>query len=155
MKIDKLERWWDPLSGICLIIITFLSAYSLEVTRWTEDLNHVTASALITVIFGLMIGYSAFNDRTAKWLISLFAFGIFLWQIVFSLSSHELWLTRLREYINRVGTSLGHLIQNSPVEDGILFLSITSILFIILSLSIGYSFEIRINFSLFLHTTSI
>jgi transglutaminase-like putative cysteine protease len=140
MKIDKLERWWDPLSGICLIIITFLSAYSLEVTRWTEDLNHVTASALITVIFGILIGYSAFNDRTAKWLISLFAFGIFLWQIVFSLSSHELWLTRLREYINRVGTSLGHLMQNSPVEDGILFLSITSILFIILSLSIGYSF---------------
>jgi transglutaminase-like putative cysteine protease len=140
MRNRKLERWWDPLSGICLILLVFLSAYALETTGWTKDLNHVTASALIGVIIGSLIGFSAFKKITAMWLVGLYAVAIYLWQIVFSLGGKVFWSDRLVEYLDRIRTTFNHLIQNTPVEDGILFLSIVTWIFIVISLTMGFSF---------------
>jgi len=46
------QHGFDLLSFLCLIVMVFLSAYSLESTKWSENLNTVTGLALIGTLLG-------------------------------------------------------------------------------------------------------
>ena len=119
-------------------MIIFLTSYALELTYWTFDLNRITAIGLLGLFSGLMIGRSSFNKRAAKLLVFLYGIAIYLWQLVFSLSSAPLWMDRLLEYLQRVETTWRQLARNVPLEDGILFLSGAGFLFCACGLSAGF-----------------
>jgi len=134
----KKIRFWDPPAGFCLLLLVFITAFSLELTYWTYNLNQLTAIALLSVIFGLLIGQSSFSKKTARVLIWLYGSAILAWQLLFALSDDPLWMNRLAEFGNRVAKACDQLSRNVPLEDGILFLTLIGGLFCFAGLWSGF-----------------
>lgn len=138
--VDNQKRWWDPIVGISLFLLVFFTAYSLELTCWTFDLNRITSIALLGTIFGILIGQSAFNRTLSFLLSSLYGVEIFLWQFIFSLSDETAWLARFELVVKRFQTAVSQFLRKVPLDDGILFLAIMAAVFTVLSIAIGYLF---------------
>jgi len=137
---EKENRWWDLTAGGSLFLIIFLAAYSLELTYWTYDLNRVTSIALLSAIAGILIGQSMNQRKFSIALVFISAVLIFVWQFIFSLSSEPKWVDRLFILIDRFQSTLGQVIENVPLDDGIIFLSSMAVIFCITSITAGYSF---------------
>jgi len=135
---QKEIRYWDTAAGLCLLLIVFITAFSLELTYWTYDLNQITAISLLSVIFGLLIGQSTFSLKNARVLIFFYGFVIISWQLIFSLSDDPLWMSRLIEFGGRTAKAFDQLARNVPLEDGILFLILTGTLFCSAGLWAGF-----------------
>ena len=131
-------RWWDAAAAAGLLIIVFLTAYSLELTYWTYDLNRVTAVAVLSLMSGMLIGASNFPRRGARALLVLYGIAILFLQLVLPLSAQALWMERLAAYGKRAMEAFRQLLDNRPLEDGILFLSCTAVLFCWAALALGY-----------------
>ena len=86
----------------------------------------------------MLIGASNFSWRGAHILLVLYGIAILLFQLVFSLSTQPLWLDRLAAYGNRIISAIRQLLDNRPLEDGILFLSSMAILFCWTGLALGF-----------------
>jgi hypothetical protein len=138
--MQKVIRQWDGVAGVSLILIVFLSAYSLELTYWTYNLNRVTVLAFLGLIIGLSIGLSSFSERTSQFLFWLYGIALLFLQLVISVDSAPLWLDRVNSYLLRFKTSIDQLIRNIPLEDGILFLTLAGFLFCFISMNLGYKF---------------
>ncbi len=137
---EKENRWWDPIAGGSLFLIIILAAYSLELTYWTYDLNRITSIALISAVAGILIGQSMYRRKFSIALVFLYTVLIFIWQFIFSLSSEPKWVDRLIILIDRFQSTLGQVIENVPLDDGIIFLSSMAIIFCLTSITAGYSF---------------
>lgn len=122
-------RWWDVAAVVGLLVIVFMTATSLELTYWTYDLNRVTAVAVLSLLSGMLIGASTFSRKTARLLLVLYGLAILFLQLVISLNAQPLWADRLTAYGRRVAAAVRQLLDNRPLEDGILFLSSAAILF--------------------------
>lgn len=146
--MQKVFRQWDGVAGISLFLIIFLSAYSLELTYWTYDLNRVTLLALLGLMTGLAVGFSSFSERFSSFLISLYGIALSYLQLVISLDASSSWLERTNHYLLRVSSSTDQLMRSIPLEDGILFLTFAGVLFCFLGLKIGFNF-IRLKKSWF------
>lgn len=136
----KENRWWDPIAGGSLFLIFFLAAYSLELTNWTYDLDRITSLALFGIIAGFLIGQSMFRKRFSNALIFLYALFIFLLLFVFSLSNESSWIDRLVILTNRIQSAWEQVLENVPLDDGILFLSSMAVIFCLASINAGYYF---------------
>lgn len=137
MKRSRL-RWWDAAVAAGLLVIVFLTATGLELTYWTYELNRVTAVAVLSLLSGMLIGASNFSQRASRVLLIVYGIAILLFQLVFSLSAQSLWLERLAAYGNRSLNAIRQLLDNRPLEDGILFLSSAAILFGWTALTVGF-----------------
>ncbi|MDK2981316.1 MAG: hypothetical protein PWQ55_1663 [Chloroflexota bacterium] len=131
-------RWWDAAAVGGLLVIVFMTATSLELTYWTYDLNRVTAVAVLSLLSGMLIGASTFSRKTARLLLVLYGLAILFLQLVISLNVQPLWIDRLIVYARRADTAVRQLLDNRPLEDGILFLSSAAVLFGWAALSLGY-----------------
>jgi len=138
--LEKENRWWDPIAGGALILIVFLAAYSLELTKWTNDLSRITIIAVLGAISGILIGQSVYRRKIAIILILIYTFLIYIWQFIFSLSTEQMWVDRLTVLIGRFQSTIGQIKHNVPLDDGILFLALMSFIFCLVSISAGYSF---------------
>ena len=138
--MQKEIRLWDGVAGVSLILIVFLTAYSLELTYWTYNLNQVTILALQGLIIGLIIGLSSFSDKASYYLSGVYGIVLLFLQLVISLSIAPLWLDRVNAYFVRVYTSVNQLVRNIPLEDGILFLTLAGFLFLFISMDLGKKF---------------
>jgi len=138
--MQKEIRQWDGVAGVSLILIVFLSAYSLELTYWTYNLNQVTVLALLGLIIGLSFGLSTFSKIISIFLSAIFGLELFFIQIVISLDNAPLWIDRVNTYFIRFKTSLGQLVRNIPLEDGILFLTLAGLVFLFLCMDLGKKF---------------
>jgi transglutaminase-like putative cysteine protease len=138
--LKKVYRQWDWVAGINLILIIFLSAYSLELTYWTYNLNRVTALSLLGLLIGFILGFSSFKENLVKLLSGLYGIVFLFLQIVISINNSSSWLDRVNSYIFRFSTSLYQLINNIPLEDGIIFLTVAGFLYCFLSINIGFRF---------------
>ena len=136
---EKENRWWDPIAGGSLFLIVFLAAYSLEQTYWTYDLDRIISISLLGIIAGFFIGQSMFEKTISNTLVFLYTFFILIFQFIFSLSSESIWIDRLLNLINRFQSAWEQMIENVPLDDGILFLSIMAVVFCISSMTAGYS----------------
>ena len=143
--MQKEIRQWDGIAGVSLILIVFLSAYSLELTYWTYNLNQVTVLALLGLIFGMVIGLSSFSEMTSAFLSSVFGIQLLFIQLVISLSSAPLWMDRVNIFLLRFKTSVSQLLRNIPLEDGILFLTLAGFLFLFISMDMGKKFTSQKN----------
>lgn len=97
--LKNVNRQWDGIAGISLILIVFLSAYSLELTHWTYNLNRVTILALLGLFVGLMLGLSSFSDKVLRLLSGLYGSVFLFLQLVISLNDSALWIERINDYL--------------------------------------------------------
>ncbi len=138
--LKKTNYRWDWVAGICLILIVFLSVYSLELTYWTYDLNRVTTLAIVGLSIGLLLGLSSFSKKSAIILSGLYGIAFIFLIIVISLNDSSAWLERSNAYLLRFNISINQLVNNIPLEDGILFLTISGSLYFFLSINLGFRF---------------
>lgn len=131
------ERGFDLLASLSLILMVFLSAYSLESTHWTEDLNLVTSLASIGVILGIALGISSFKKKQIVILSILYSLVILFLFLVVAPSGSNSWIESWPVIQERVSNALRALLQGSPVPDNILFILSTGILYWIISLWAG------------------
>lgn len=97
--LKNVNRQWDGVARISLILLIFLSAYSLELTHWTYNLNRVTILALLGLLVGLMLGLSSFSDKVVRLLSGLFGSVFLFLQLVISLNDSVLWVERINDYL--------------------------------------------------------
>ena len=70
----------------------------------------------------------------------LYAVLIFIYQFILSLSSEPKWVDRITILFDRFQSALGQIIENIPLDDGIIFLSSMAVIFCLTSITAGYSF---------------
>jgi len=134
------KRFWHPVVGGALFLLVFLSAYSLELTYWTFDLDRIVSIAFWGIIFGFLIGISKFTKKYSILLACLYGLVIFFYRFVFSLSDEANWAKRFFTLVDRFKNTFGQITQNIPLDDGIFFLLLMAVFFCVISLSAGYSF---------------
>lgn len=153
---EKAERWWDFLSGGCLFLVVYLSARGLELTNWTEDLDRVTLIAVYGILIGFLIGVSTYKKNVALCLLWLYFVAVFLLGFVLAISDDPIWMGRINIFIYRLNATGYQLIKNIPLDDGILFLCGSVLLFGLLSFNMGFKFVRKRNsWIMFLIITAI
>ena len=138
--MQKEIRQWDGVAGVSLTLIVFISAYSLELTYWTYNLNQVTVLALLGLIIGLSFGLSSFSEKTSIVLSGILGLELFFLQLVISLDNAPQWVDRVNTFFLRSKNSIDQLVRNIPLEDGILFLILSGFLFLFISMDLGKKF---------------
>lgn len=136
--INKKMRWGDIFSALLVLILVYLSAAALEETAWVSGLNHVTALAILGTVIGLAIGQSQFNSRTSFWLVIAYSFVFLSWKIIFTGNENLEWLDKAFYFYMRVSKALGQLINNQPLQDGVLFILGMGIFYWFIGLLSGY-----------------
>lgn len=139
------ERGFDALASCSLLIMVFLSAYSLESTHWTEDLNMVTSLACIGVILGIALGVSAFQKRHIMILSTLYSLILLFLFLVVIPSGGNSWSEGWRMVYGRTHMALRALLQGQPVPDAILFIVTAGILYWTVSLWAGFALIRKAN----------
>ena len=131
------NRGFDSLSSLSLILMVFLSAYSLESTRWTENLNLVTSLACIGVILGLALGVSSFRKKQLILISALYSLVILFLFLVVIPTQKSYWVESWSVILERVHLAGGALLHGEPVPDNILFILITGSMYWVISLWAG------------------
>ncbi len=131
------NRGFDGLSCLSLILMVFLSAYSLESTHWTENLNLVTSLACIGVILGLALGTTSFRKKQLFLISSLYSLVILFLFLIVIPTQKNLWAESWLIIVERARTAVSALLQGEPVPDNILFILITGSMYWVLSLWAG------------------
>ncbi len=131
------KQGFDILSSSSLLVMVFLSAYSLESTHWTEDLNLVTSLACIGVILGIALGVTSFQKKQVLILSILYSLVIlFLFLIVMPSGSNS-WTESWPIVRERIVSAAQALQQGIPVPDNILFILSIGILYWTITLWAG------------------
>jgi transglutaminase-like putative cysteine protease len=139
------QRGFDGLASLSLLGMVFLSAYSLESTHWTENLNLVTSLACIGVILGIALGVSSFQKKQLGCLIILYSLiMLFLFLIVMP-SGSDIWSESWQIIFHRAGQALGALLKEQPVADNILFILLTGVSYWFISLWAGLALTRKQN----------
>jgi len=136
--IKKNARWGDIFSAVCVILLVYLSAAALEETAWVSGLTHVTHLAILGVLIGLAIGQSQFDGKISIWLMTCYSIVLIPWEIIFSGGGNAEWLDKAFDFFMRVGKTLSQLMNNQPLQDGILFYLGMGVLFWFIGLLSGY-----------------
>lgn len=147
---EKSNRWWDWGIGICLFVCVFISAQGLEATNWTDDLDKVTLISVCGILLGFLIGFSTFKKKIALCILWIYFFLLFLLIFIFRLNDDPLWMNRIVVFVSRISVSSFQLMNNIPLDDGILFLTSMALLYGIVSINIGYQFVRNRNIWLWL-----
>ncbi len=139
MEQDKKLRWWDLFSALLLLAALFSVSGRLVSTRWTESLGLTMGLAVFGLGLGLLLGQSIFS-RALSFLFSI-AYGVILipWQLGISLGLKISWVERLYNLRGRLGIVIQELIQQEPVTDNLLFLTLMAALFWFLSVHAGFT----------------
>jgi len=95
---------------------------------------------MIGLLVGVLIGYSNIRKWLSRLLIFLYFSTIFFLQFILFLSNHNSWNEGLFTYIDRITKVVNQLIENVPVSDGILFSSGAGLIFLFISLVMGYQY---------------
>jgi transglutaminase-like putative cysteine protease len=139
MNVKRItNRWWDFPAALCLFCAVMASATRLTSTVWTVHLGRVQAAAFIGILLGFAIGYSRFSPRVARWLGFLYGIIAVPWLLVTLTPRGVPWSERVVSLAGRLYISGRQFIRYEAVDDPILFLTLMSILFFLLSISAGY-----------------
>ena len=102
-KTKTLNRWWDFLVVLMLVVIITSAITRLIATEWTEGLNITRVIAYSGLIAGLALGYSVFSTRTVVFFTFVYGVFVILWQLGQILGEGILWTERLLSLAGRVG----------------------------------------------------
>ena len=132
------DRWWNFPMVFCLLAALMMTAFKIESTNWTENLNIFKWLIFIGFILGLGFGYSYFSAFKTRLMILIYSIIIIPWAFTFSYGQELSWLERLSNLSGRFGNSLGLFFNNIKVEDPLLFLSFLALVLWISSFLAGF-----------------
>jgi len=138
-KRKSVNRWWDFIVVLMLVVIITTAITRLIATDWTEGLNITRIIAYSGLIAGFALGYSVFSTRTVVFFTFIYGVFVILWQLGQLLGEGILWTERLLSLGGRLGVITGELIRQQAVSDNLLFLTLMAILFWGVSIFAGYS----------------
>jgi hypothetical protein len=124
---------------ILLVIMLSISAWSLLIANWTDDLGLVATVVQLAVITGLALARSVFSGRIA----TLFAavYGVFItgWQIARTLDPSMIWRDKLVNIGERIGTFVNVVASGQTNRDAMIFVLIMAVLFWIFGVLAAWS----------------
>ena len=138
-KRKSVNRWWDFIVVLMLVVIMTTAITRLIATEWTEGLNITRIIAYSGLIAGLALGYSVFSTRTVVFFAIAYGVFVILWQLGLLLGEGILWTERLLSLAGRVGVITAELLRQQAVSDNLLFLTLMAILFWGVSIFAGYT----------------
>lgn len=138
-KRKTVNRWWDFIVVLMLVVIITTAITRLIATDWTEGLNITRIIAYSGLVAGLALGYSVFSTRTVVFFTFVYGVFVILWQLGQLLGEGILWTERLLSLAGRLGVITGELFRQQAVSDNLLFLTFMAILFWGVSIFAGYS----------------
>jgi len=133
------SRWWDLPAALLLLAAVSTAATRLVVTQWTDHLNLVTLLACLGVLAGLALGQSIFSPRQATAFALVYGLFAVPRQLGLTLGQGIMWTERLISLAGRLLVALGQLARQEAVQDPLLFLSLMTSLFWVLSVHAGYN----------------
>jgi transglutaminase-like putative cysteine protease len=133
------ERWLDLPSIICLILALWLIALRLQMTDWTKKLELGSLIVFIGFFLGLALGYSYFNKRAVLWLGMAYSFFVLSWQLSMLIDMKGKISDRLYQLGLNIWQAFTFFLQNQPVPNSYLFLTLIAVLMWLIALTAGYS----------------
>jgi transglutaminase-like putative cysteine protease len=140
------SRWWDWSAVALLFVLLQVLASRLVSTSWTPYLYQTQVFASQGVVIGLILGYSRFQRRSARWLSFLYMLLLLPLQWTSIIDQRVSLEEQFASVWGRLSFSVTELIAQRPVEDPIFFVAIMSIVFWIISASAGYSLTRHQNY---------
>lgn len=133
------QHGFDLLSFLCLIVMVFLSAYSLESTKWSENLNTVTGLALIGTLLGTALGISSFRKKEILSLGVIYSLVILYSFLIGFPASFRIWQEEWVTFQTRINLIIQNLYDAEPVEDAILLVVGASIFYWVNAVWAGFA----------------
>jgi transglutaminase-like putative cysteine protease len=131
-------RHWDTPSAAILVLALLVASVRLYTTNWTSGLEIPVFLTLVGVLLGLGLGTSRFRRPAVIWLSVGYSLAIILLISGWILYRDIPWLERVASIGGRLGNSLVLFFSRQPVEDPILFVFFTGIIFWSIGLVAGY-----------------
>jgi transglutaminase-like putative cysteine protease len=135
---NKGSRWWDVSAILTLIAAIWMVVWRVQETRWTPDLYRLETLVGLALLLGFFLGKSRFRSRWVVWMGILYTFFFILWQLGSSMGEGFQWPTRLVYVFGRLSKSVNLVLHNQPVLDPLLFITLMSLLFWLISLIGSY-----------------
>ncbi len=135
---NKTNRWWDILAFGLLLLALWTTAFRLEVTHWTENINRVDFLVTVGYLLGVLLGLSVFTRKAVFWMSAAYSLFFITWQVGASIPGDYAWYYRLTLALHRIWVSTTAFFQNHPNSDTLLFLALMGSLFWFIGLSAGY-----------------
>jgi transglutaminase-like putative cysteine protease len=140
--MSKSARWWDLPAVLLLLLALSVATGRLVATDWVDHLDRIHAVVFLGALVGLALGWSRFSSVIVMTLGLVYGLFVTLWQLGLTLETlplDALWRERLFLLAARLSVTLGQLMEQEPVKDPILFLSIMMVLYWGLSVHAGYN----------------
>ncbi|MBN1267856.1 MAG: transglutaminase domain-containing protein [Anaerolineales bacterium] len=130
----------DWLSAFFYIFMLELLALALNTADWTDNLEVIPTSMLISLLLGTALARSRFKG----WLAALFStlYGLFfiVLQLGRTLSDGLAWSDRIRSLYGRTGVFLSVVLEGETNEDPLMFVLLMAVAFWILAAAGTWSF---------------
>lgn len=132
-------RWWDIPAVLLLLAALAVAAIRLRITEWTSNLGAVEMLALLGGVLGMALGYSRLK-RSWVYILAFIYSGFFLpLQILLTFEKGaEPVLDKITNLYARLYWSFADFLQNKPVQDSLLFVTVVAIIFWLLAMMAGY-----------------
>ena len=137
--MDKKKlRWWDFPATILLLAALEATAFRLRVTGWAPNLGIIETLAFLAGILGLALGYSSFRTWTVRIIGLVYTVFFIPLELGLLMESASKWADKLNNLYARLYYSIFDFIQNKPVQDPLLFLTVMAVFFWLIGILAGY-----------------
>ena len=122
-------RFWDWQIAVLFVGMLAVAAGRLVMTRWTESLILAQGAAVLGAILGLSLGVSQFRQRVRNGLAFEYTLVIIPWLLLNMVGGKEGLATQLASLFGRLSYGMGQLVRAEEVNDPIMFVAATSLIF--------------------------
>jgi transglutaminase-like putative cysteine protease len=131
---NKVSRWWDASAILTLIAAIWMVVWRIQETGWTTYLYRLENLVAIGLLLGLFLGKSKFSSRVVVWMGIFYTCFFVTWQLGMTIGEGIQWPVRLASVFSRLNYSTTLFLHNKPVQDPLLFMTLMSLLYWLISL---------------------
>jgi hypothetical protein len=124
---------------ILLIIMLSISAWSLLIANWADDLGLVATVVQLSLITGMALARSVFSGRTAAFFATFYGLFFTGWQITRTLDPSLTWRDKIVNVGERIGTFANVVANGQTNHDALMFVLIMAVLFWIIGVLAAWS----------------
>jgi transglutaminase-like putative cysteine protease len=138
--------WWDWPSVILLFILLQTTAARLVATNWTSNLQLIELFTFMGIVIGLVLGYSQFSRRTARWISFSYMLILLPLEWTLMIDQQASLEEQLASVAGRLLYSIADFFARRPVKDPLFFIALMSLAYWAISASAGFHLTRRQNF---------
>jgi transglutaminase-like putative cysteine protease len=135
---NKGSRWWDASAILTLVAAIWMVVWRVQETNWTKDLFRLETLVGLGLLLGFFLGKSRFRSRWVVWMGIFYTIVLIIWQLGLTLGEGVQWPERLASLNGRLNYSINLFLHNQPVLDPLLFMTLMSLLYWLISLTASY-----------------